>query len=431
MVAGNGVPIRLVQEDGNLINLTATRLTMSVERRVGSHPMKFMGSGRWSLDLNQNTAVILIDGVFVDDQAGETIGSNHEAHIDFAGNEFATVANLTNFTNGSSAKTASSAEIGKNSRFILNRADGTLDDIFISKMAGTGATDAAVYRAAGGSINRAHVEIAIDAEASEIATAVAAYINAELGSHYTASTINTIANGATATGAVLKIVHDASATSSAPLHTPSIGPNVRGQSQFNNPILYTFSGGKSSKIKSAGDKVQDLYGLLNNSKRNSHVRQVIKNATMGLAAGALVVGTGGGAAIAAGGSAAGMGAAAGGAGALGGTVGGLTGLIGVPKEDYIVGIQIPYNSKVNVTGSSEYEGRYFFMPTGGKTSGMFGQIPPEDKGSENAPDLNTTFDSTSQFTGMSGTVSKLDVNYDAGESVYAFTMQFLPIDWMI
>ena len=421
MVAGNGVPIRLVQEDGNLINLTATRLTMSVERRVGSHPMKFMGSGRWSLDLNQNTAVILIDGVFVDDQAGETIGSNHEAHIDFAGNEFATVANLTNFTNGSSAKTSSSAEIGKNPRFILNRADGTLDDIFISKMAGTGATDAAVYRAAGGSINKAHVEIAIDAEASEIATAVAAYINAELGSHYTASTTDTIANGATATGAVLKIVHDTSATSSAPLHTPTIGPNKRGQSQFNNPILYTFSGGKSSKAKSAGDKVQDLYGLLNNSKRNSHVRQVIKNAAIGGFAVAAVAATGGGAAIAAAGSGV----------AFGAGVGGVSGVIATPREDYIVGIQIPYNSKVNVTGSSEYEGRYFFMPTGGKARGLFGQIPPDDKGSENAPDLNTTFENDNQFTGMSGTVSKLDVNYDAGESVYAFTMQFLPIDWMI
>ena len=420
MVAGNGVPIRLVQEDGNLINLTATRLTMSVERRVGSHPMKFMGSGRWSLDLNQNTAVILIDGVFVDDQVGETIGSNHEAHIDFAGNEFSLEGNLINFLNQSSAKTTSSAEIEKNPRFILNRADGTLDNIFISKMAGTGATDAAVYRAAGGSINKAHVEIARDAEASEIATAVAAYINAELGSHYTASTINTIANGVTATGAVLKIVHDTAATSSAPLHTPAIGSNVRGQSQFNSPILYTFSGGKSSKIKSAGDKVQDLYGLLNNSKRNSHVRQVIKGAAIGGLAALAVVGTGGGAAVAAAGTAVtGTGAA----------MGGITGALAMPREDYIVGIQIPYNSKVNVSGSSDYEGRYFFMPTG--TGGFLQEVEPNDKGSENAPDLNTTFSSTNQFTGMSGTVSKLDVNYDAGESVYAFTMQFLPIDWMI
>jgi hypothetical protein len=71
------------------------------------------------------------------------------------------------------------------------------------------------------------------------------------------------------------------------------------------------------------------------------------------------------------------------------------------------------------------------MPTGGKTGSVLGEIPPNDKGSENAPNLNTTFSGVNQFTGISGTVSKLDVNYDAGESVYAFTMQFLPIDWMI
>ena len=67
MVAGNGVPIRLVQENGKLINLTATRLTMSTERKVCSHPVHFMGSGRFSFDMNLNTAMILIDGVFVDD----------------------------------------------------------------------------------------------------------------------------------------------------------------------------------------------------------------------------------------------------------------------------------------------------------------------------------------------------------------------------
>ena len=417
MVAGNGVPIRLVQEDGNLINLTATRLTMSVERRVGAHPMKFMGSGRWSLDLNQNTAVILIDGVFVDDQAGETVGSDHEALIDFAGNEFATVANLTNFLNMSSIKTANTSTIEKNPRFILNRADGTLDLISTSKMLGTGADPAAVYRAAGGSINKAHVEIAVDADADEIATAMANYINAELSSHYTASTIDGLANGSQTTNAVLKIIHDDSPSGSAPLFTPAIYPNVNGLTQFNNPIIYPFSGGKSSKLKSAGDKVQDLYGLLNNSKRNSTVRQVIKSA--GISPLLTLAKTGGGAAIVDHRSTMAQRGQA------------LIDGLGVPKEDYIVGIQIPYNSKVNVTGSSDYEGRYFFMPTGGKTGGVLGEIPPNDKGSENAPNLNTTFSGVNQFTGISGTVSKLDVNYDAGESVYAFTMQFLPIDWMI
>ena len=103
----------------------------------------------------------------------------------------------------------------------------------------------------------------------------------------------------------------------------------------------------------------------------------------------------------------------------------------VQKKDYIVGIQIPFNSKIQVSGSSEYEGRFFYMPTGGNVLGLGGEIPPEKKGAEEAPLTSTTFDVNDQWTGISGTVSKMDVNYDAGESVYGFTMQFLPINWMV
>ena len=168
MVAGNGVPIRLVQENGKLINPTATRLTMSTERKVGSHPVHFMGSGRFSFDMNLNTAMILIDGVFVDDQIGETVGSSHEALIDFAANEFATEANLTSFI--APCLAATNANVANGRKLAISRADGTIEEIIISK--GTGST-AAVNAGHTDNSNTYSVEIGPEATFAGICTAFA------------------------------------------------------------------------------------------------------------------------------------------------------------------------------------------------------------------------------------------------------------------
>ena len=408
MVAGNGVPIRLVQENGNLINLTATRLTMSTERKVGSHPVHFMGSGRFSFDMNLNTAMILIDGVFVDDQVGETVGSYHEAYVDFGSNEFTDEANLTSFI--APCLSAAAAGVANGRKLAIERADRVVDNIPISK--GTGST--ATYYT---SQSIKSVQIGPIATAGGIATAFKDYINGELGSHYTATVEDGFANGATTTNAVLKIVHKSYPTSVVgnviTTHTPRLVSPSTGGNQFNAPDLYTFSGGATSKTKSAGDKVQDLYGILNNSKRNSILREGFSSlGTFGM-----------------------MGRIVNAASSFksGNSIGesALDGFAILPKKDYIVGIQIPFNSKIEVTGSSEYEGRFFYMPTGGQHLGTLGEIQPENKGAEAAPLTSTTFNVMDQWTGISGTVSKMDVNYDAGESVYGFTMQFLPINWMV
>ena len=404
MVAGNGVPIRLVQENGNLINLTATRLTMSTERKVGSHPVHFMGSGRFSFDMNLNTALILIDGVFVDDQIGETVGSYHEASIDFAANEFATIPNLTAFI--APSQPAVHAGVANGRKLAIARADGTVEEIIISK--GTGST-AAVNSGHSDNGNTKSIEIGPEAGYAGIATAFKTYINDELSAHFTASTQDGVANGATTTNGVLKIVQKSFPDNpDATQHTPRLSSISTGGNQFDSPDFYTFAGGNTSKTKSAGDKVQDLYGILNNSKRNSAARRMGTAAVSAINPLGLIMRAISGESV--------------------GDV--LQDSVGLLKKDYIVGIQIPFNSKIEVTGSSEYEGRFFYMPTGGRF-GVLGEISPDKKGSEEAPLTSTTFDVNDQWTGISGTVSKMDINYDAGESVYGFTMQFLPINWMV
>ena len=93
-------------------------------------------------------------------------------------------------------------------------------------------------------------------------------------------------------------------------------------------------------------------------------------------------------------------------------------------KDYIVGIQIPYNSTLKATGGDQYVARNFFMPTG-NYDGL-------DKTSEgnNLP-ASVDFSMKGETTGIQGSVQKFDITYDAGESVYSFNMIFAPIDNLI
>ena len=92
--------------------------------------------------------------------------------------------------------------------------------------------------------------------------------------------------------------------------------------------------------------------------------------------------------------------------------------------DYIIGIQIPYNSKIQADGDT-YVARNFFMPTGLNKKA-------KDKGSEaNTLPASTTFSTGDEYTGIQGTVTKMDIFYDAGATVYGFRMDFSPVDNMI
>tara|TARA_R100001082_G_C4265960_1_gene117604 strand:+ start:80 stop:589 length:510 start_codon:yes stop_codon:yes gene_type:complete len=158
-----------------------------------------------------------------------------------------------------------------------------------------------------------------------------------------------------------------------------IPSGTTGGAYFDSPVIEYFSGGTDGMKKSAGDKVQDLYGIINNS-----------------------------------------------------TVGGaflkkLRPSLNWRKNevlDYVVGIQIPYNSILKTDGGDLYTARNFFMPTGlyyGKEKTSEGNDHP----------ASVEFDRTQETTGIQGSVQKLDITYDAGESVYSFNMIFAPIDNMI
>ena len=79
---GERVPIRLVQENGNTIELDATSIDMVVERIQSNFGIPFMSAKKFGIDLNQAAVMFEVQGVFTD-ETGQEATSGAVAHIDF------------------------------------------------------------------------------------------------------------------------------------------------------------------------------------------------------------------------------------------------------------------------------------------------------------------------------------------------------------
>ena len=94
-------------------------------------------------------------------------------------------------------------------------------------------------------------------------------------------------------------------------------------------------------------------------------------------------------------------------------------------NDYLMGIEIPFKSFVNAASGQDSDVRIFHMPTGGFKKA-------DDKGATAALTPGQILsDNTNDFVGMDGAVQSLDINYSAGETVYNFTLTFLPVDFLL
>ena len=80
--AGERVPIRLVQENGDTLSLDATSIDMVVERIQSNFAIPLLQAKKMGIDLNQSAVAFEIQGVFTDDEGQET-SSQAQAVIDF------------------------------------------------------------------------------------------------------------------------------------------------------------------------------------------------------------------------------------------------------------------------------------------------------------------------------------------------------------
>jgi len=377
-----GTPIRLVRNDGGIIELMATTMTMNVDRGVTPLPMPFAGGSRFAFDLNLPKSLITIEGVMTDDQLYSSDLQNEAgATIDFSRIHGQAVDSTLRFDNAF---------------LIAGLVDGVTNDaIDEAKHAIKINNTHEVWLAKSSSANqgfdsgssRYYITIHNNTtarSAADIAASLTSLVGTYTGTFaLTASTINSPIDNTTNTAVVLTQVNKGK---SGNMSQPTFASWETAQGK---PYHIPYSGGRdgSSNInKSAGDKVAELYAVLNNSNN------------------------GGGGAIAGGAS--------------------FSNILNNPFDDreisgldkkygdYIIGIQIPFSSNVNNRES------LFYMPTGGL-------MEITDKTADNAPVTGTKFDAyDSEFTGIKGTVANATFVQLGGEPIYSYTINFAPIDWI-
>ena len=155
-----GIPIRLVQENGNTIELDATTMVLSTSRKVGGSALPFTGSKRIGMDLNVNSAMINIQGIIADDREG-TKAKAHSATINFGrdknGNQWNTTYNLQDINTGFRLKLqtfSSSTTAAWKVIYITRAEDTTSDGVTASGATTMNLTNASAYSTSGnGTIN--------------------------------------------------------------------------------------------------------------------------------------------------------------------------------------------------------------------------------------------------------------------------------------
>ena len=381
-MARAGTPIRLVREDGGLIELLAFNIVMSTERKFGPKAFPFSGSNRASLDLNVNRAAIIMQGIFIDDET-EVAAVGASAVINFAKSSDVHTQDILTSSNLNKILSTTSGDAN------LKLVDSNGDTRLIKLQVAASTT--------GASYNTATDTVIIGentTSASSVATAVKTAIDTDLSTYFTATLkdVTDRSGELVSNGGILiqqKVIGSFATTGNnddlPKLKPASDGIGTRG------PDIETFSGGQNKKQLSAGDKAQELYSIANNSSRKT-LRQVANSFGNVFRRGQPYS-----------------------------EVGTDTFIFG-KGSDYIVGIQIPFNSMANAGIGDKYTPVNFFMPTG-----MFSK---SEKTAENALAAGTVFNESDNFTGISGGLKQLEIAYDAGEAIYNFDLTFLPSDAM-
>ena len=405
-----GIPIRLVRIDGELIELLATDFALDVDRGVSGQALWFTGSQRFAFDTNTNAATIIINGIVTDDEAvPSTPEKAATASIDFSINQEDVANNNVGSGLHNPYTLAHNVALGSHPAYTVSSAvhnielkatDGTVYKIYmIENSSSTGGYDGGsgrhYFSIYNGTSGTAYTP-------AQIATNFKAAVDAIVGNQFVTALKTSIHTGiANSVVEIAQYVAGSNGNNDYPI------TNINNNQSHERKQVYhmlPFSGGSAASTtggaKSAGDKVMDLYSIANNSNDPGLGSIVGAGTTVMNAIAAL---------------------------ASDFVTGGTSGVFDYTNGDYIIGIQIPFDSMVNASGSEKYKSVNFFMPTG---VSYF----PRNKMSDNAIDATTEFEQEffgTNYTGIKGTIQKITFTKFAGEPVYGFNLIFAPIDWII
>jgi len=383
-----GVPIRLVRRDGQLIHLNCENYYFEVDRTVLAVPVPITAE-RFGADFNMVAARIQMECILVDDECTSAdFGVSYAiSTIDFSVQQ----AKLDGTTSGTAQSPWMVDDGGSTTANFLDEAYISL--IATPASAGVEGTEFKIILESANnntsiSGNDITVGISGDDSAAELVTRIKSALDnfsAFLAKFEVAVQAgdNASLTGNTAMVFTQKVGGSLGATAGPNLE--DTGPLVVGQ-----PKISDFSHVSDTGCRSAGDKAQNILATV----ANNSVLGVMGSLGSGLHDESIDIFHKG------------------------------------QYSDYIIGLQLPYNSLAQSSLSEEgdpvagYNVRNFIVVTGAAKHAT-------DKGAEsNLEEASTDFNFGNKYTGISGTVDSCKLTYEAGETVYRATIIFKPLDFL-
>lgn len=390
------VKIRLVRRDKKLIELECTGYTIGITRGVVVAPVPITGE-RFGADFNVVQSDIRMDCLLVDDDCVDVSynTSYATATIDFS------IRPVEDVQSGEDVMPWLKEDSGDDTGVEIADLDGVKftitssdDTEFVITLSTTGET---------GTVNGNNITIGLANLDGTATTFTARLFNAITDTSDTHN--NTAWTAFTSKISTQKTVGQYLTTADAALgFTQVVGgevgstgtPTISGTKIDFIPVIDEFEYVEDSGCFSAGDKAQNLIGTVANNTMLGAVGSVGK--------GIPIIGDGG--------------------------LHIWDKQYGSEFSDYIVGLQLPFNSLAQVEDTDPPEGlrvegyntRNFIYVTGAGKRG---------KGAtSNKLKATTPFIIRDKLTGISGTVTQCDITYDAGATIYKATITFQPLDVM-
>jgi len=391
--------VRLVRNDGELLELDCMSYSLNITRSVPVLPVPVFGE-RYSVDLNMVTADYKLTVMLADDDCASSSFEKKAAvaSIDFSARKEDSSGSHSVLMSGDGAGGIDADDLSNLYFEIETAYTGTttalkpIRILFNSSTASHSKSNNPPITSVGiqGVTTGAGLASAIKTALEGAAGQYTDQLTTDGGTNFTDAFTITVGTGINSSLGNAKLTFTAKEKGFAGNNeTPSFSTSFAGKT----PFFEVFAGGLDKSCKSAGDKLQDLIGY-------------VGNATLGV-------------------------------GAVGRALGGPSdpddpnslveanfSLATKQSADYIIGLQLPYNSLITSSSANDdYVERNMMI--------MTGRTNAYEQGSEaNTLSVSSVFDPTNPKTGITGTVVAMSFSYNAGENVYEGDLTFMPIDFM-